>query len=209
MAASGPFPGSPAVSGAPLTGPIRLVVGLGNPGSRYTETRHNAGFLALEEHARREGLTWQSASKWNSRVAREEGAFLLQPHTFMNRSGAAVAAFARFHKIPPRAILVVIDDLALPFGSLRLRAKGSAGGHNGLESILQSLGTQEIPRLRIGIAPPSEPGKPAVVPAEDWADFVLARFSSTEWNALPGILEKASAEIARALHTPPPLPDLR
>jgi PTH1 family peptidyl-tRNA hydrolase len=179
-----------------------LIVGLGNPGPNYSLTRHNAGFLALEELARTQGLSWENAKKWSCRAARLGQTFLLLPQTFMNRSGEAVAAFARFYQITPGEILVVLDDFALPFGTLRWRARGSAGGHNGLASILQQFGTSEIPRLRLGIGPLHETGSAALVPADGWADFVLSRFSSAEMAALPEFINRACAELARLLHLP-------
>ena len=181
----------------------RLLVGLGNPGSPYALTRHNAGFLALEEFARREGLLWETSKKWSSRLTRLGSTFLLLPQTFMNLSGEAVGPFARFHHLQPAEILVVLDDFALPFGTLRWRARGSAGGHNGLANILLHLGTPEVPRLRLGIGPARENGS-ASVPPEGWSDFVLSRFSAPEMDALPDFMHRTYTELKRLLFPPTP-----
>lgn len=133
---------------------LRLVVGLGNPGERYRRTRHNLGFQVLDALAERAGVSWQEESRWRGAVARWENLWLLKPLTFMNLSGESVAPLARFHRLAPSQILVVLDDLALPVGRLRLRAQGSDGGQNGLSSILQHLGTTQVPRLRVGIGHP-------------------------------------------------------
>lgn len=192
-------PALPKHGGTPKAVAVRLVVGLGNPGPRYELTRHNAGFLALEDLARRHGVFWENSRKWKSRLARLGEVLLLLPQTFMNLSGEAVRAVAHFYRIPASAILVVLDDFALPFGTLRWRAQGSAGGHNGLLSILQSLGTSEVPRLRLGIGPRREDGRAALVPAEGWADYVLNPFSSEELAALPEFLERVGKEITSRL----------
>lgn len=181
----------------------RLIVGLGNPGSRYVRTRHNAGFLAVEGLATKLGADWQSSPKWQGLVARNQDLFLLLPQTFMNLSGQAVAALAAFYKIPPAAILVVLDDFALPFGKLRLRTKGSEGGHNGLRSIIEHLGTTEFPRLRLGIGPlPPDEKEPAPKPLEGWADFVLAPFTPTELALLPDLLKRSTALLLQVLSSP-------
>ncbi len=130
----------------------RLVAGLGNPGRRYEGTRHNVGFLVADELARRAGSTFQHESKWTADTAPgPNDALLMKPRTFMNLSGESVGGYSRFFKLEPAQTLVVIDDVALPLGKLRLRKSGSPGGHNGLESVLEHLGTPEVPRLRVGI----------------------------------------------------------
>lgn len=134
---------------------MKLIVGLGNPGSEYADTRHNVGFMVVDELARRHRAALRSSSKWKARTARiagwQDGVLLAEPATFMNLSGHAVQAIAGFHKIAGPDLLVVVDDADLPLGRLRMRASGSAGGHNGLKSIIQELGTDEFPRLRVGI----------------------------------------------------------
>jgi PTH1 family peptidyl-tRNA hydrolase len=164
---------------------IRMVVGLGNPGRRYTQTRHNIGFMVVDWLAAQ-----AAASAWRSDRRAEvtrigvggTGVLLVKPQTFMNASGEAVQALAAWHRVEPAAILVVTDDLDLPFGRVRLRPSGSAGGHNGLKSIIAQLGTTQFPRLRIGI------GRPEVGDPIDW---VLSPFDPHEAQDLPRLCEVA------------------
>jgi len=153
-----------------------LIVGLGNPGAEYAKTRHNAGFLLVEKLAVRWRASWTFEKRFNARVARaepnEKRVFLCEPQTFMNSSGEAVAPLVEFYRIPLEQLLVAVDDADLPLGEIRLRPGGSSGGHHGLESIEQHLGTQEFARLRIGIG--RRPGEREI------RDYVLGRFSSTE-----------------------------
>ncbi len=134
---------------------MKLIVGLGNPGPEYSGTRHNVGFMVAEELAHRHGVKFRSHAKWKARAAKisdiGDGVLLAQPTTFMNLSGWAVREIASFHKLAPSDVLVVVDDADLPLGRLRIRRTGSAGGHNGLKSVIQELGTVEFPRLRIGV----------------------------------------------------------
>jgi len=154
---------------------MALVVGLGNPGSKYEKTRHNIGFDCLNDlHARMGSPGLQT--KFEGQVSKgrigERDVCLIWPSTFMNCSGRCVSQFARFYKVEVENILVICDDLSLPLGKLRIRKSGSSGGQKGLNDIIQSLGTQDVPRLRIGIdATP-----------EHWetADYVLSKFSSSE-----------------------------
>ncbi|NWF78723.1 MAG: aminoacyl-tRNA hydrolase [Chloroflexi bacterium] len=162
-----------------------LIVGLGNPGERYARTRHNIGFEALDTLARRHGLQFRTG-RANSLTA--EGTIagqrvvLAKPQTFMNLSGQAVSSLRAWYKLDPsRELLVIYDDLDLPFARLRLRERGSAGTHNGMRSIVQQLGSVEFPRLRVGIGQP--PGK------MDPAAYVLARFNKEEEAALPALLD--------------------
>jgi PTH1 family peptidyl-tRNA hydrolase len=149
-----------------------LVVGLGNPGREYELTRHNAGWLVLDELARRLGGSWRS--KFSGRLAevRLDGArlALLKPETFMNDSGRAVGAAAKFFKVPPESLLIVHDDVDLEPGRLQARAGGGLAGHNGLRSLAKTLGTQDFLRLRIGVGRPGR-GDPRSV-----ADYVLSGF---------------------------------
>lgn len=164
---------------------FRLVVGLGNPGSRYVGTRHNVGFRVVEELARRNAAGFSFEAKWESQVATCGGRLLMKPQTFMNLSGEAVGNYARYYRIEPAQVLVVLDDSSLPLADLRLRRTGSSGGHNGLESILIHLGTEAVPRLRVGIG---DPGKIAL------DEFVLSKFSSEEAEiAETGIMAAADA----------------
>lgn len=168
----------------PLIRP-RLIVGLGNPGRRYAGTRHNIGFMTVEALGRHlKAGSWREDRLAAQTEARTEGGplLLLKPLTFMNLSGQAVRAAAARLSIPPARVLVVSDDLDLPFGRLRLRPGGSTGGHNGLRSIEADLGTREFPRLRLGIGRPLQ-GDPI--------DWVLAPFDAQEVSCLPLITEAA------------------
>ena len=150
-----------------------LVVGLGNPGNRYAATRHNVGLRVVEEVAARLGGSWRG--RWHGRVCEtrdgDERIALLAPETFMNESGRSVAPALRFYKLPPERLLVVHDELDLPLGDIRAKSGGGLAGHNGLRSVVQSIGTQDFLRVRIGIGRP-ERGDPRPV-----ADWVLQPFS--------------------------------
>ena len=139
---------------------LRLVVGLGNPGTKYEGTRHNIGFMALEQMASREGFSFRQQSKLHGLVAEhgigESRLRLLMPQTYMNDSGRSIRAALDWFGFTPEQLLVLVDDMDIPLGRLRLRAQGSAGGHNGLRSTIQHLGTQAFPRLRIGIGAPAD-----------------------------------------------------
>lgn len=155
---------------------LYLIVGLGNPGGEYARTRHNAGFMLVEQLAARWRAEWTFEKKFNSRIAkadRAEGRVLLcEPQTFMNSSGEALGPLVAFYRIPLVRFLAVVDDADLPLGEVRLRGSGSSGGHHGLESIEAHLGTREFARLRLGI------GRTAG--AREITNYVLGRFSSTE-----------------------------
>ena len=174
-----------------MSDPLRLVVGLGNPGSKYEGTRHNVGFMVLNRLAQREGFSFRQQSKLHG-FAGESGVGAsrlrcLMPQTYMNDSGRAIRAALDWFGFGPEQLLVLVDDMDLPLGRLRLRAKGSAGGHNGLRSTIQHLGTQEFPRLRIGI------GAPAENPAERRArtvSHVLGPFSKAEQPCLDAVLDE-------------------
>jgi peptidyl-tRNA hydrolase, PTH1 family len=167
--------------------PTWLVAGLGNPGARYARTRHNIGWLALDALATE---PFREEKRFDGEVARCDGAWLIKPTTFMNLSGVAVRALADFYKVPHDRVLVVLDDAALPFGRLRIRPSGSAGSHNGLESIVVHFVTQEVPRLRIGIGAPPPPMA--------LHDYVLAPFGPDEEGALKAVLDR-SAEAIRVI----------
>ncbi|MCX8126785.1 MAG: aminoacyl-tRNA hydrolase [Dehalococcoidia bacterium] len=140
-----------------------LIAGLGNPGTAYERTRHNAGFMVVEELAKKWGCTWTVDQRFNVRLclAAPEGArcVLCQPYTYMNKSGEAVAAVARYYQISLDKLLIIVDDADLPLGELRMRPKGGTGGHHGLESVERHLGTREYPRLRLGIGRRPELGR--------------------------------------------------
>ena len=176
--------------------PLQLLVGLGNPGDKYAGTRHNVGFMALERLAAQAGGSFKQQSKLHGLLA-EVGVGarrlrLLMPQTFMNESGRSIRAALDWFDLAPSQLLVVVDDMDLPLGKLRLRASGSAGGHNGLRSTISHLGTQDFARLRIGI------GAPADNPAERRArtvGHVLGRFSAAEQPLLQAVLTEVEAGI--------------
>jgi PTH1 family peptidyl-tRNA hydrolase len=162
--------------------PIRLVAGLGNSGPEYAATRHNIGFMVVDQFAAQFGSTWERSTKWDALSAKCGSVMIVKPKSFMNRSGYPLLAIAQFYKIEPREILVVLDDLALPLGRLRLRIRGGTGGHNGLESIIMQFGTEEIPRLRIGIGE---------APPEGSVDYVLSRFFEEEKPIVRSTIDRA------------------
>jgi PTH1 family peptidyl-tRNA hydrolase len=163
-----------------------LIVGLGNPGSKYENTRHNVGFQALDLLAKKHGL---SMGKLEHRAMTASGSIagqrvlLAKPQTFMNVSGDSVVPLAHFYKIPVERVLILCDDMDIPFGTLRIRKSGSSGGQNGMKHILQRFGTQEINRIRIGIGRP--PGR------MDPADYVLTPFKGDEAITAADLLERA------------------
>ncbi|MGH9799296.1 MAG: aminoacyl-tRNA hydrolase [Blastocatellia bacterium] len=169
-----------------------LIVGLGNPGPKYEWTRHNCGFMVIEELARRAGRdvrTPECQSLTARAIIGGESVLLVKPQTFMNLSGSAVAALKQKHEVADAAnVLVVSDDLALPFGRLRIRPKGSAGGQNGLKSVIAKLGTQDFPRIRLGIVPESHPISNA-------SDFVLSDFPKKDRDALAEMVALAADAI--------------
>ncbi|MCX8127295.1 MAG: aminoacyl-tRNA hydrolase [Synergistetes bacterium] len=165
---------------------MRLVVGLGNPGPKYEFTRHNFGFRVIDF----------LAGRWDLKVDRYEckaltgrkdnGVLLVKPMTYMNRSGEALKELISKYKVSPHDVLVIYDDLYLPFGVIRIRKLGGAGGHKGMESIISTLGTEEIPRLRLGIGPP---------PPSGYEYYVLSEFTDKEMKLLPFILRRATDAI--------------
>ena len=153
-----------------------LIVFLGNPGMKYEGTRHNAGFMAADALAKRRGIAINRL-RFKALTAQcdiaGEGVLLMKPQTYMNLSGEAVGEAARFYEIPPEHIIVVSDEMALPVGKLRIRKKGSAGGHNGLKNIIAHLGTEEFPRIRLGVGAPPHPDY-------DVKDWVLSSFKNQD-----------------------------
>jgi PTH1 family peptidyl-tRNA hydrolase len=178
---------------------MKLVVGLGNPGRKYEGTRHNVGFLVIEELARKHGQSLAKKAFQGEVVEAqlgEEKTLLLCPHTLMNLSGGSVLAARDFYKIPQDDLLIVSDDLNLPLGKLRFRSGGSSGGQRGLKDIIHRLGTDQVPRLRVGIGSPP--------PRHDAADFVLGKFTKIErpdiedaiWRAADAVLMWAREGLA-------------
>ena len=167
---------------------MKLIVGLGNPGDEYKLTRHNMGFLVLEEFARATGMKFKINKRFNALVSEgvmgKEDVLLAMPRTFMNLSGNSTRLMLNWFKAESEDMLVVMDDIALPFGAIRIKPEGSSGGHNGLNSIIDSVGTQEFPRMRLGIL-----GRKNV---RDLSNYVLDRFTKVEQKGLPGILKTAS-----------------
>ena len=170
---------------------VHLIVGLGNPGAAYAQTRHNAGFLLVERLAQRWKWNWAEERKFKARVAKGQQAgkrvLICQPQTFMNLSGETVGAVAGFYQVTPDRVLVAVDDADLPLGEIRLRASGSSGGHHGLESIEQHLASRTFPRLRIGIG--RREG------AREITDFVLGKFEEAESVSMGKVLDRASDQV--------------
>jgi peptidyl-tRNA hydrolase, PTH1 family len=171
---------------------VKLIVGLGNPGPRYAGTRHNVGFEAVDLLARRHGAEWEAAPRGiEALVARWRAGdtVLAKPLTFMNLSGTAIVGLLQFYKIELPDLLVVVDEVQLETGRIRIRPSGSAGGHNGLKSVIGSLGTDAVPRLRIGVGRGDN--------RRDLADHVLARFDPEERS----VIEDAIVRTADAAET--------
>ena len=169
-----------------------LIVGLGNPGDQYENTRHNVGFRALDELAEIAGVPVQKLkykALTNTCTVSDVKVLLMKPITYMNLSGEAVGEAARFFKISPERVLVFSDDVSLPVGKLRIRKSGSAGGHNGLKSIIQHLGTDQFPRVKIGVG-----GKPH--PDYDMADWVLGKFPPEDKKVIDEMVQKAAQAAA-------------
>lgn len=169
-----------------------LIVGLGNPGRQYEGTRHNAGFMVLDRLAAVEGAVFESKPKWQCHLAKlpDSGVLLMKPQCFMNLSGRPVRQIMSFHKWTPEQILVVYDDAALPLGKLRFREKGSAGGHNGIKSLIEHLGGDGFPRLKVGIGG-SEAG--------EMVGHVLGTFRENEKEPLENTLARAVSAVQLSL----------
>jgi PTH1 family peptidyl-tRNA hydrolase len=171
--------------------PMHLIVGLGNPGAEYAKTRHNAGFILVERLAEQWRSGWANERKFAARVAKAERhgkkVLLAEPQTFMNLSGEAVGALVQYYQLPLAKILVAVDDADLPFGEIRLRPGGGTGGHHGLESVTQHLGSKEFARLRIGIGRKNE--------VRQITGHVLGKFSADESALLEKVLERAAGQL--------------
>lgn len=165
-----------------------IIAFLGNPGLKYEGTRHNAGFMTGDALAKKKGISI-NRSRFKALTAQcelgGEKVLLMKPQTYMNLSGEAVAQAVKFYKVPPEHVIVVSDEMALPVGKLRIRKKGSAGGHNGLKSIISGLGTEEFPRIRIGVGEPPHPGY-------DGADWVLSTFKNQDAEDMASAADRAA-----------------
>jgi peptidyl-tRNA hydrolase, PTH1 family len=167
----------------------QLIVGLGNPGAKYDQTRHNIGFAAVDQLARSWRINLSENRKFQGTFGEGRGGGadkirLLKPTTYMNLSGQSIRAVTDWFKLPPESVLVVYDDMDLPLGKIRMRLSGSAGGHNGMKSAIAHLGTQNFPRLRIGIGSPNLPH-----PDKDAVSHVLGQFSKAESQVLTEVLQ--------------------
>jgi PTH1 family peptidyl-tRNA hydrolase len=171
---------------------LHLIVGLGNPGAKYERTRHNIGFQLMERLAEKWQAEWKLEKKFQASVARvtRDGAeaILARPQTFMNASGEAVGPLSVFYRVPPEKLLVAVDDADLPLGEIRLRASGSSGGHHGLESIEQHLGTRGFARLRMGIGRTTD-GRREIT------GYVLAPFTKAEAALVEEVLKAAAGQV--------------
>ncbi|MGE9268141.1 MAG: aminoacyl-tRNA hydrolase [Verrucomicrobiales bacterium] len=169
---------------------LKLLVGLGNPGAQYEGTRHNVGFRVLDRLAEVAGVGFQKDGKWEGETARLGSVLMLKPMTFMNESGRSVGSLCRFFRWQPEQVLVVYDDVALPLGTLRFRHKGSHGGHNGVRSLIQHLGSENFPRLKFGIES---------VSGEALVGHVLGKFKPAERELLENTLARAGDAVQLAM----------
>jgi len=182
---------------------MHLIVGLGNPGKKYTLTRHNVGWLVIDEIAKQQDLSWKLQKKLQAEVAKNEELILAKPQTFMNLSGIAVASIIKCYKLQATSykLVIVHDDIDLEFGTIRVSRNASSAGHKGVQSIIDHLGTKDFWRIRIGIRPiitqnPSLVTRHPVTHTIDTPNFVLKKFSAEEKKKLPAIIEKG-VEIAQ------------
>lgn len=181
---------------------ISLVVGLGNIGRKYIGTRHNVGFDTLDRLAERLGASRTNPAdwyRWADADVSGRRVLLAWPTTFMNRSGKALVALLDRHRLEPSECLVVVDDFNLPLGTLRFRERGSDGGHNGLASIIDSIGSQDFPRLRLGIGPSAEGGLEPALDRERVVEFVLGTFEAKEQEAARHMIEIAAEAVELAV----------
>lgn len=178
------------------TSSVRLIVGLGNPGTRYAGTRHNLGFMTLDALASLEKLSWSPSPKHECEIATlvsqpDRKVLLAKPQTFMNLSGKSVRSLCDFYKLTPAELLVVCDDCEIPLGDIRIRPNGGPGGHNGLSSIIEHLQSEAFPRLRLGIGPAD--------PSLDLSDFVLREFRPEEKPKIENLTNRAVSAITTSL----------
>ena len=171
-----------------------LIVGLGNPGDKYKTTRHNIGFMVTSHLAGLLGIKLKEKKDFKARLGVSKNIIIAQPLTFMNDSGVAVQKISSYYQIPNERIIIVYDDVYLVFSKLRAREKGSAGGHNGIKSIIQELSGENFPRIKIGIGPVSQ--------EVELIDFVLGNFNEEEQKKLPEIIETCSRHLYELLNSP-------
>ena len=168
-----------------------MIVGLGNPGSRFAGSRHTVGFMVVDEVAREHGMRF-SSKQANAEIARGEiggkKVIVAKPQTFMNLSGHAVRGLANYYKIPTERIIIIYDEIALPVGTIRVREKGSSAGHNGVNSVIQQMGTQNVPRIRVGVDRPSDPRHSQI-------DWVLGRFTKDEQPLIEATIRRAAEAV--------------
>ena len=172
-----------------------LIVGLGNPGSKYLETRHNIGFLVVDAILEELGgysPTWREESNHQRSEVSLAGSklTLMKPLTYMNLSGDAVQPVAQYYKLPPEQVVVIHDEIDLPYGKLRLQKGGGSGGHNGIKSVAARLGTQNFFRIRVGVGRPKPRGENGEGPVPDVSDWVLSRFDKAEWDQMRQVLTR-------------------
>lgn len=188
-------------SSLPAIATPQLIVGLGNPGSKYEQTRHNIGFMVIDALARGWGISLSENRKFQGIFGEGVGPHrqkirLLKPLTYMNLSGQSIRAVTDWYKLPPESVLVIYDDMDLPLGRLRMRLSGSAGGHNGMKSTIAHLGTQAFPRLRLGIGAPKHPSAQG---DKDTVSHVLGQFSKAEQPIVTEITHLAIAAVELSL----------
>lgn len=165
---------------------MKFIIGIGNPEKQYEKTRHNVGFRALDALCAQRAGVWRDKKKLRGQVCSADPVVLVKPQTYVNNTGDAVTAFLQKHDAAPADFLFVCDDVNLMLGKMRLRDSGSAGGHHGLESVIQAFGTEDFARLRIGVGSDS-------MPKDDLTDFVLGRFTKEEEKNLDAILTKVAS----------------
>lgn len=170
---------------------MKVMFGFGNPGHKYNFTRHNFGFLALDFYAKVHNLEFRPQTKFKADIAQTDGLLLVKPQTFYNDVGLSVRSIYDFYKLAPQDLLIICDDFNLPFGKLRFRERGSAGGNNGLKSTIAHLGTEDFPRLRLGTGNDSLRNRIGDV------DFVLSKFTPEEHDQLPAVLREISDFMAK------------
>ncbi|MFI3243158.1 MAG: aminoacyl-tRNA hydrolase [Akkermansia sp.] len=173
-----------------MSAPIKIIVGLGNPGQEYRNTRHNVGFMVLDRIASQLGAIWKMDKARKGEIANGGGVLLIKPQTYMNESGLCVGPIMRYFKFEPEQVLVVYDEIAFPVGTLKLRNSGSAGGHNGVKSLIAHLGSDRFPRLRLGVGGPK---------GKSMTSHVLGGFAPDEQEGLARSIEQSALACLCAL----------